>query len=71
MANWDVPVIVANALATNKEDIRTPWLDGNRALYHVNGDINRARHQDGVFQFHEVYNIQGPLYDRKSWIKVQ
>ena len=71
MANWDVPVIVANALATNKEDIRTPWLDGNRARYHVNGDINRARHEDGVFQFHEVYNIQGPLYDRKSWIKVQ
>ena len=71
MANWDVPVIIDNALAAQKEDIRTPWADKNRKRYHVSGDINRARHQDNKFVLHEVYNIQGPLYDKKSWIKVQ
>ena len=71
MANWDVPVIIDNALAAKKEDIRTPWTDKNRKRHHVSGDINRARHQDNKFVLHEVYNIQGPLYDKKSWIKVQ
>ncbi|MBP3731524.1 MAG: YidC/Oxa1 family membrane protein insertase [Mailhella sp.] len=71
MANWDVPAIIANALAADKKNIRTPWLITDRKRYHVNGDINRARHQDNRFIFHEVYNIQGPLFDKKSWIKVQ
>ncbi|MBQ2761881.1 MAG: YidC/Oxa1 family membrane protein insertase [Mailhella sp.] len=71
MANWDVPTIIFNALAEKNENIQKPWMNKNRERYHVRGDINRSRHSKNKFSFHEVYKIQGPLYEKKSWVKIQ
>ena len=71
MANWDVPVIIKNSLAKDEKNIRQPWQEMGRERYHVRGDINRARHSKEKYSFHEVYKIQGSLFEKESWIKVQ
>ena len=71
MANWDVPIIIKNSLAKDEKHIRHPWQEMGRERYHVRGDINRSRHSREQYSFHEVYKIQGPLFEKKSWTKVQ
>lgn len=71
MANWDVPTIIRNSLAADAGDKHFPWQDPGRERLSVFGDWRREGHGKNTFTFSRVYNIQGPLYNKESWKKLQ
>ncbi|MBD5647610.1 MAG: hypothetical protein HDQ89_08340 [Desulfovibrio sp.] len=71
MANWDVVTIIRNSLAAGAEEKQFPWQDQARQRLHVFGNWRRAAHKKNTFNFLHVYNIQGPIYNKESWIKLQ
>ena len=71
MANWDIPLIISNSLVDNEEKTEFPWMNKNRERLNVNGDWQRSRHSKEKYKFRCVYKIQGPLYDKKNWTKLQ
>ena len=71
MANWDVQTIIRNSLAAKADEKRFPWLDPARERMSVFGDWRRESQGKNTFNFTRVYNIQGPLYNKESWKKIQ
>lgn len=71
MGNWDVATIILNSLATDAREKHFPWQDPARERMSVFGDWRRESHGKTTFNFTRVYTIQGPLYQKESWKKLQ
>ncbi|MBQ3171513.1 MAG: hypothetical protein IJB53_06315, partial [Mailhella sp.] len=70
MANWDVPYIVLNSLCKEASKMERPWKK-ERARFSVNARFwRREDHEKNSLSLEHIYKIQGPLYNRKSWVKV-
>ncbi|MBD5557546.1 MAG: hypothetical protein HDQ92_03010 [Desulfovibrio sp.] len=71
MVNWDVPTIIRNAWISDSSEKKQPWLDASRERKHVTGHWIRANHPKNEYTIWNVYSIQGPLYKKESFKKIQ
>lgn len=63
-ANWDVPLMITNELKlTNLH----PWNNKNRVREHVDGEWQRARHQQNMYNFDHHYKIRGTIFNLNNW----
>ena len=71
MANWDVTTIILNGLSNDSQKKYFPWRDPARVRMHVAGNWRRAEHPKNTYVFTDIFKIQGPLYNKESWKKLQ
>lgn len=74
MANWDVPAIIENGLAGDDGARSFPWRQAGRPRMHASPAPHQARRETqgkNTYLFRNLVSIEGPLYKKESWKRVQ
>mgnify|MGYP003257259098 CR=1 FL=1 len=64
--NYDVPLMIENAIGLNKEE---PWKNPSRSRKTVHGDWQRELHHKNFFNIKEYFTVKGTLFNGVNWEK--